>query len=129
MSEKIEALMIQWQEEKAAEKASAERRREIEDLVLAELKVKEGETGTRTEKLPSGRRLKISFRVSKEVSYEKLRELSHEAGLDEHLDTLFRWKAEVKAKPWKDADASITSALAGAITEKPGRPSFSYEEA
>lgn len=122
------SMMAAWAEAKAAEKAAQERRREIEDQVLAELKIGEGHTGTRTVELP-GAKLKIVGRISTSVDYQRLRELSHAAGLDEHLDRLFSWKAEVRAKAWKDADSTITGALAGAITEKPGRPSFSIEEA
>jgi hypothetical protein len=58
------------------------------------------------------------------VDSEKLQELAAEAGLTDHLSTLFRWKPEIEMKAWKATDPSITSALADAITVTPGRPSF-----
>jgi hypothetical protein len=50
--------------------------------------------------------------------------LASVSGLSEHLATLFRWKPEINMTLWKAADVSITKSLAGAITSKPGRPSF-----
>ena len=52
-------------------------------------------------------------------------ELAAEAGLSDQLAHLFRWKPELNMSAWKAADESITTPLAGAITAKPGRPSFS----
>jgi hypothetical protein len=51
--------------------------------------------------------------------------LAAEAGLSDHLGSLFRWKPEINATAWKQADNSITNPLLGAITSTPGRTSFS----
>ena len=57
------------------------------------------------------------------------REAPDDNGLSDHLATLFRWKPEINMKVWDRADPAITSALAGAITTKPGRPSFAIQPA
>ena len=68
--------------------------------------------------------IKTVGRLNRKVDSEKLQELAAEAGLTDHLSTLFRWKPEIDMKAWKATDPSITSALADAITVTPGRPSF-----
>jgi hypothetical protein len=68
--------------------------------------------------------VKIAGRIDRKVDSDKLQELAAEAGLSAHLGSLFRWKPEINMSAWKAADESITRPLAGAITAKPGRPSF-----
>jgi len=70
-------------------------------------------------------RIKITGRIDRKVDAELVQELAAENGLTEHLGALFRWKPELNLSAWKSADESITRALSGAITAKPGRPSFS----
>lgn len=68
--------------------------------------------------------VKIAGRIDRKVDADKLQELAAEAGLSNHLSSLFRWKPEINMSAWKAADESITRPLAGAITAKAGRPSF-----
>jgi hypothetical protein len=37
---------------------------------------------------------------------------------------LFRWKPEIDMSAWRKAPADVTAIFAGAVTVKPGRPSF-----
>ena len=64
------------------------------------------------------------FRSDRKVDSAKLQELAAEAGLSDHLPNLFRWKPEINMAVWRATDEAITRPLAGAITVKPGRPSF-----
>ena len=73
---------------------------------------------------PLGLVLKIAGRIDRKIDSDKLQELALEAGLSDHLPNLFRWKPEINMSVWKAADESIRRPLAGAITVKPGRPSF-----
>jgi hypothetical protein len=62
--------------------------------------------------------------MSRKVDTDKLQEVALANGIFDHLQSLFRWKAEINASQWKIADASITEPLTEAITTKPGRPAF-----
>jgi hypothetical protein len=95
-------------EAKEAERAAQDRRRDLEDKIAAAMRVPADLDGT----------------MRREVDGIE-QDLAREAGLTDHLSALFRWKAEINAKAWERADESITKPLIGAITTKPGRPSFS----
>ena len=112
-----------WIEAKAAEAQAIERRRELEDRMVSELGIAEDLEGTKTVK-DGDYTVKIVGRLNRSVNSETLQELAAEHGLSEHLSSLFRWKPELNMTLWKAADSIITNALAGAITTKPGRPSF-----
>ena len=117
-------LYNQWLAAKEAERKAIEERRVIEDSLLNSLKINEALDGTETIK-EGGFTVKITGRLTKKVDAEMIQELAAEAGVTEHLGSLFRWTPEVNVKAWKAADETITAALAPAITIKPGRPSFS----
>ena len=68
------------------------------------------------------------FQPRRVFNEEKLQELAAEAGLTDHLSSLFRWKPEINMEAWKNASYEITIPLSGAITAKPGRPSFSITQ-
>lgn len=121
-----ESLYEQWLRAKDAERFAQERRREIEDRLIAEFGVTEGDEQTQTVD-EDQYRIKITSRVNRSVNTEKLREIAVDNGLEEHLDRLFRWKAELSLTAWRNSDPAITAPLAEAITAKPGRPSFSIE--
>lgn len=118
------SLYHQWLDAKEAERVAIERRRDIEDQLLADFKVPESLDYVKTFK-PEGYTVKITGRLTHKVDSEMIQELAAEAGVAEHLSALFRWKPEINMTAWKAADPSITAALAPAITTKPGRPSFS----
>lgn len=119
----LSQLSAMWMAAKAMEEDAVEKRRQIEDQMKELLKVEETLEGTMTVK-PEGYEIKIVGRIDRKVDGDKVQELAAEHGLTEHLSKLFRWKPEINAAAWKAADQSITNSLSGAITSKPGRPSF-----
>ncbi len=112
-----------WIDAKAAEKAAIDRRREIEDQLVEELDLDPAHEGTLNFDFDQYK-VKIVTRLNESVNSDLLQELAQEAGIYEHLSTLFRWKPEINKKAWKDADPAITAALADAITIKSSRPTF-----
>ena len=116
-------LYQQWMDAKSEEKAAQERRREIEDQLTELFELNEQDEGIQTFK-PSDFICKITQRMNRKVDSDALQEIAAEHGLEDHIDTLFRWKPEVNLKAWKAADESITRPLAAAVTTTPGRPSY-----
>lgn len=119
----LKTLSAEWLRHKTAEENAVIERRKIEDLIVKELALPASFENTETAE-PSGYVVKISGRIDRKVDSDKLQMLAAESGLEEHLTTLFRWKPELNLTLWKAADENITKHLAGAITAKPGRPSF-----
>ena len=119
----IDELAQMWLRAKQQEKDATEDRRLVEDQIkkLAQI----SDQLDSTESVGSdGFTIKVEGRIDRKVDSEKLQMLATESGLTDHLSTLFRWKPEINMAVWKAADESITGPLAGAITAKPGRPSF-----
>lgn len=116
-------LHLRWLEAKEAERAAVEKRRLIEDELFSSLKVDANHEGVTSETI-EGYQVKVTCRIDRKVDADMVQELAAENGLSEHLASLFRWKPELNMSAWKAADESITRPLAGAITAKPGRPSF-----
>lgn len=119
----IDAFAAGWLAAKEEERAAVEKRREYEDAMRALAQVAEDKEGVTTIK-NGDYVIKLTSRIDRKVDSDLLQEIAAESGLTEHLSNLFRWKPEINASAWKNADASITRALSGAITAKPGRPSF-----
>lgn len=119
------SLYQEWLEAKDAERMAVERRREIEDELIVALAITESE-GSSTIKT-DGYKVKVTQRFNRSIDSDMLQEIAAEHGITHHLGDLFRWKPDINAKAWKDADESITGPLEQAITTKPGRPSFSIE--
>lgn len=115
-----------WLDAKEAEAAAVERRREVEDALSKLLQVDPMREGQET-KEAGDYKVKVTCRMTRKVDADTLQELALEAGLSDHLSSLFRWKPEINMKEWKASAPEITSALAGAITTTAGRPSFSIE--
>lgn len=116
-------LYEKWLEAKRIETEATERRRELEDQILAEQELPECFEGT-LNMSPKGYRVKIVGRVTRKVDASLIQDLAHEHGLEQYLSTLIRWKPEVNLSVWKHADARVTAILSTAITAQPGRPSF-----
>lgn len=116
-------LHLRWLEAKESERAAVEKRRLIEDELVSSLKVDANHEGV-TSATIEGYQVKVTCRIDRKVDADMVQELAAENGLSEHLASLFRWKPELNMSAWKAADESITRPLAGAITAKPGRPSF-----
>ena len=126
MTKSMQELAAQWLEAKEAERKATERRRDFEDAMRALANFSDQTEGTENIKTPAYA-IKIVGRIDRKVDADKVQELAAEHGLTDHLSTLFRWKPEINMAIWKATDESITKALAGAITAKPGRPSFTIE--
>lgn len=120
----ITELAAKWLDAKEQERMAIERRRILEDQMAVELVLPVDIDSTLTF-TPGKYVIKTVGRLNRKVDSDKLQELAAEAGLTDHLSTLFRWKPEIEMKAWKACDPVITSALADAITVTPGRPSFS----
>lgn len=123
----LASLSSMWLMAKQAEAAATTDRRNIEDRMRELAGIGENLDGSETLKV-TGYKVKISGRIDRKVDAEKVQDLAAEHGLTHHLSSLFRWKPEINMSAWKSADESITGPLLGAITTKPGRPSFSIEQ-
>jgi hypothetical protein len=124
MTSNLSALAVLWLKAKAIEASATEDRRAIEDRIKELVRLPDDLDGTETVER-DGYTIKMVGRIDRKVNSEQLQELAAEAGLTDHLSSLFRWKPEVNMGVWKATDESITGALAPAITAKPGRASFS----
>lgn len=114
-----------WIRAKSAEAEAVANRRTIEDAMLSLIGIGEAQDGTTNAEAPGGYKIKIVSRINRTVDADLVQELAAAAGLSDHLPALFRWKPELNKSQWDHAAESIRLALAPAITEKPGRPSFS----
>ena len=117
-------LASMWLACKKQEEDATADRRDIEDHIKKLARIAENLDGTETVE-PGQYVIKIAGRIDRKVDGDKVQELAAEHGLTDHLATLFRWKPELNMSAWKAADETITGPLAGAITAKPGRASFS----
>ena len=118
-----EALILQWQHHKLEETRHQAARRAIEDTLVAFYKLPADLDETSTHDAGSVK-IKVVGRLDRKVDADKVQELAAEHGIEGHLSTLFRWKPEINMRAWNNADERIRKALEGAITTKPGRPSF-----
>jgi|TARA_R110000751_G_scaffold3158_1_gene16055 hypothetical protein len=121
----LDTASAEWLKAKEDEKAATERRRQLENHLLSLIGIPENLEGVENVETDNGHKIKITGRMTRKVNGEKLQEIAAEAGLTEHLVTLFRWKPEINMTAWKGADKSITGPLLGGITTQPGRASFS----
>ena len=121
----IDTTAAEWIAAKDLEKAAVKRRRELEDHLLSLIGIPENMEGTETVETDGSYEIKLTGRMNRKVDAEMLRELATDAGVSEHLGTLFWWKAEINTAAWLFVDAAITKPLLRAITTKPGRVSVS----
>ena len=117
-------LYQRWLDAKKLEAAAVAERRELEDQMVKEFAVPKDLDGTVKHEV-EGYIIKMEGRINKKIDADKLQMLAAEAGLSEHLSSLFRWKPEINAKVWNAAAEVVTGPLLGAITSTPGRPTFS----
>ncbi len=120
---KMDELAQSWTKAKAEEAAAMAKRREIEDAIVAIAEIPADMSGT-TSMATTEYVVRVVGRIDHKVDGDKVQELAAEFGLTEHLASLFRWKPEINMSAWKNAADNITRPLSGAITAKPGRPSF-----
>ena len=120
----MSTLYQRWLDAKKLETAAVKDRRELEDQMVKEFAIPKDLDGTKNKEL-DGYKIKIEGRINTKIDADKLQVLAAEAGLSEHLSSLFRWKPEINAKAWGAAADAVTGPLLGAITSTPGRPTFS----
>jgi hypothetical protein len=123
----INDLAQEWTGYKAAEKFAVERRREIEDRMVALMRVKPDAEGTTSVKT-SGYVVKAVSRLDRKIDADKLHDAAIEAGLYDQLKVLFRWEPKVNVAIWKQTSEDVTGPLSVAITTVPGRPSFTIQD-
>jgi len=125
----LDDLARQWIDAKTDEAIAVAKRRHLEDRLAELLELDAAKEGTTNASTEQGHAIKIVSRLNRKVDAEKLQDLAIEAGLTEHLPSLFRWSADINAAAWKAASPAITSPLLGAIETKPGRPTFTITAA
>jgi len=117
------SLYQRWLEAKKMETLAIAERRDLEDQMAAQFALPKDLDGTiKIEE--SGYTIRMEGRINKKIDADKLQVLAAEAGLSEHLSSLFRWKPEINAKAWNAAADAVTQPLLGAITSTAGRPTF-----
>ena len=116
-------LYQRWIDAKKLETAAVKERRELEDLMVKEFALPKNFEGTVNQE-DGGYKIKMEGKINKKIDSDKLQMLAAEAGLSEHLSSLFRWKPEINVKLWDAAADAVTGPLLGAITSTPGRPTF-----
>ena len=112
-----------WLDTKKLEAAVVAERRQLEDQMVKMFAVPKDLDGTMKAEA-DGYKIKMEGRINKKIDADKLQMLAAEAGLSEHLSSLFRWKPEINAKAWNSAADAVTKPLLDAITSTPGRPTF-----
>ena len=116
-------LYQRWLDAKKLETAAVKDRRELEDQMVETFAIPKDLDGTVKHAI-DGYVIKTEGRINKKIDSDKLKMLAAEAGLSEHLSSLFRWKPEINVKVWDAAADAVTGPLLGAITSTPGRPTF-----
>ena len=117
------SLYQRWLDAKKMETLAIAERRDLEDQMAAQFALPKDLDGTiKIEE--SGYTIRMEGRINKKIDADKLQLLAAEAGLSEHLSSLFRWKPEINAKAWGAAADAVTQPLLGAITSTAGRPTF-----
>lgn len=119
----MNTLYQRWLDAKKAEGIAVAERRELEDLMVETFGIPKDLDGTVKHAI-DGYVIKTEGRINKKIDADKLQMLAAEAGLSEHLSSLFRWKPEINAKAWNAAADAVTKPLLDAITSTPGRPTF-----
>ena len=119
----MNTLYQQWLDAKKTEATAVAERRQLEDQMAVEFAIPKDLDGTLKREV-DGYVIKMEGRINKKIDADKLQMLAAEAGLSEHLSSLFRWKPEINAKAWGSASDAVTQPLLGAITSTPGRPTF-----
>ena len=123
MKQQIEELAREWESAKAAEAKAVAIRRAIEDELTELLALPKDLDGSKNENVGQYK-IKVTGRLDRKINSDRLQELAQEAGLSDHLGSLFRWKPEINMTAWKAAHDSITAPLLDAITTTAGRPSY-----
>ena len=119
----MNTLYQRWLDAKKLETVAVKDRRELEDSMVKEFALPKDLEGTVNHEV-DGYKIKMEGRINRKVDSDKLQMLAAEAGLSEHLSSLFRWKPEINVKAWDAAADAVTRPLLDAITSTSGRPTF-----
>ena len=119
----MNTLYQRWLDAKKLEAAAVTERRQLEDQMAEEFALPKDLDGTVKREI-DGYVIKMEGRINKKIDADKLQMLAAEAGLSEHLSSLFRWKPEINSKAWNAAAEAVTKPLLDAFTSTPGRPTF-----
>lgn len=119
----MNTLYQRWLDAKKLEAAVVAERRQLEDQMVELFGVPKDLDGT-IKREADGFQIKMEGRINKKIDSDKLQMLAAEAGLSEHLSSLFRWKPEINVKAWNSASDAVTKPLLDAITSTAGRPTF-----
>ena len=84
-------LYQEWLDAKARETAAVADRRNLEDQMIVAFHVPKNLDSTIKQER-DGYVIKMEGRINKKIDADKLQMLAAEAGLSEHLTSLFRWK-------------------------------------
>jgi hypothetical protein len=122
----IDQMAADWISEKAKEKSAVERRRAIEDSLVAMMAIRPDAEGT-TDLKADNFVIKAVGRLDRKIDAEKVQEIAMENGTYDHLAQLFRWRPEINMAVWKATAKEITNPLLAAITTTAGRPSFTIK--
>jgi hypothetical protein len=117
------SLYQRWLDAKKMETLAIAERRDLEDQMAIHFGIPKDLDGT-IKAEENGYVIRMEGRINKKIDADKLQVLAAEAGISEHLSSLFRWKPEINAKAWNSAADAVTQPLLGAITSTPGRPTF-----
>jgi hypothetical protein len=123
MADDIVFLSSRWLELKHQEEMAVAERRFVEDKMTSLMNIKESLDGSETKEINS-MVIKVTGRIDRKVNAALVQEIAAENGLTEHLSSLFRWTPAINMAVWKKCSPEITEVLLGAITSKPGRPSY-----
>jgi len=123
----MNTLYQRWLDAKKLEAAAVAERRQLEDQMAEEFGLPKDLDGTVNHQV-DGYKIKMEGRINKKIDADKLQMLAAEAGLSEHLSSLFRWRPELNTVQWKSCSEEIKQVLSGAITSTPGRPTFSISK-
>lgn len=119
----MNSIYQDWLEAKADEAAAVAKRRQIEDVLTGMFDI--DPTGEKSQTLKAdGYKVNVITRLSQSIDADLLQEIAAENGVSDHLPHLFNWKPSINKTMWKQTDESITRPLLGAITTKPGRPTY-----
>ena len=116
-------LYQKWIEAKKIEQDAIDKRREIEDSLIEEMRVNLNEEGTQNFDNEEYK-VKVVTRFNRKIDADELQDIAIGEGLQDYLKTLFRWKPDLNMHAWKATDKTITDVLSRAITTTPGRASF-----
>ena len=123
----LETLVAEWRHIKTIETSAIMTRHAIEDKICLHLNVLPASEASVCAEAGNDR-VTVHPKINRKVDIVEMQRIAVEAGLQDHVSTLFRFSADINTRAWRDADAAITKIFAPAITAKPGRPTFEFKE-